>query len=84
MVGGAATFGVEQQAAQGEGEEVHGLSDFLRRAAVPLDLSAAVTRDVLGLGAVNVNELDVADWTAMPSWPALRPLQQRRVLSLLR
>ena len=33
-----------------------------------------------GLGAVDVEELTREDWESLPSWGALRPLQQRRLL----
>ena len=33
-----------------------------------------------GLGALDVNELTREDWERLPSWGALRPLQQRRLL----
>ena len=34
-----------------------------------------------GLGAVDVEELTKEDWESLPSWGALKPLQQRRLLN---
>ena len=33
-----------------------------------------------GLGAAHVDELTREDWESLPSWGALRPLEQRRLL----
>ena len=33
-----------------------------------------------GLGAAHVDEVTQEDWESLPSWAALRPLQQRRLL----
>ena len=40
----------------------------------------ALARDVLALGAVNVDELTRADWEQLPGFQDMRPMERRRLL----
>ena len=71
------------QAVRGDGPVVDGLGELLLRARVPEDMARALAADVASVGAVHVLELRRADWCALPSWGTLRPLEQRRLLSLV-
>ena len=53
---------------------------FMERAQLPLSVREAITRDVLAVGAVNVDELTKEDWEQLPTWQHLKPLEKRRVL----
>ena len=68
---------------QGAGD-IAGLAQLLANALVPQDVSSALYREVLELGAVDVSELTASDWKCLASWDRLRPLEKRRVLSLVR
>ncbi len=59
-----------------------GFANLMRNAKIPPLAAAQLLQDVgaEGLGAVDVNELTREDWESLPSWGALRPLQQRRLL----
>jgi hypothetical protein len=56
------------------------LRQFLEAANLPQEARAALTRDVEGTGAVHVQELGRQDWEQLVAWPALRPMEQRRLL----
>ena len=55
----------------------------LRSAALRPELGAALEQEVEGLGAVDVAELTPEDWASLPTWPQLRPLEQRRLQAVL-
>jgi len=65
-----------------ETELVKGLQRLLCVAHIPEDLRLKLAADLDDLGAVDVVELGVEDWQALPSWGSLRTLQQRRLLQL--
>ena len=60
---------------------VEGFAALMLRAAIPDDAAIALHSDAVALGAAAVAELTAEDWTGLPSWAKLLPLQQRRVLS---
>jgi len=62
---------------------VSGLSELVRRVQLPCSAVAPLNRELLALGAVDVGELTIADWSQLPSWAALRPLERRRLASYL-
>ena len=66
-----------------EGDPVQGFMDVVRQAVLPHDIGQALHGEAVALGAVHVSELTPADWQGLPSWPTLRPLQQRRLMNLL-
>ena len=58
-------------------------AQFMESAVIRASVGEALLREVVALGAVNVRELTVADWSALPSWSQLRPLEQRRILRMV-
>jgi len=81
---GAASFDA-RQALRGElpstapSDGVMGLEEILATARLPEAAEAQLKAEVLASGALHVNELTADDWAALPSWPALRSLEQRRL-----
>ena len=59
--------------------QVAGLHELLEKCRIPGACAAALTTDVLSLGAVNVQKLSRDDWRALPSWAALREMERRRI-----
>ena len=59
--------------------QVAGFHELLEKCCIPGACAAALTTDVLSLGAVNVQELSRDDWRALPSWAALREMERRRI-----
>ena len=59
---------------------VAGLFALLESASIPAEWGQRLHDEALALGAVGVDELSREDWLGLPSWAALKPLQQRRVL----
>ena len=66
----------------GEGSSVRGLAELLHAAAIPECTAECLYCDVVELGAAAVGEVMPADWETLRSWPALRPLEQRRLLQI--
>ena len=62
-------------------QAVAGLRALLAAAHIHEELARVVHADVVGTGAVDVRELALSDWTSLPSWSRLRPLEQRRLLA---
>ena len=59
------------------------MSELVSRARLPLAKATALESEILALGAVQVQELAVEDWTALTAWANLLPFEQRRLLSSL-
>jgi hypothetical protein len=53
------------------------------RSKTPVAATHGLRVDIQALGAVNVRELCPEDWAALPSWPSLKALEQRRLLSVM-
>ena len=64
-------------------EEVDGLSTLATKAHLPAEVVPVLKAELLAEGAVTVRELTVADWQALPAFTQLKPLQQRRLLSVV-
>ena len=60
------------------------LEQFLKAAKLPVAAEAALAKDVVATGAVNVQELSKEDWEQLPSWVSLKPLERRRLLFFVR
>lgn len=56
-----------------------GLEAFLTSAAVFGPQAEALKAEVAATGAVDVRELKPEDWAALPAWPSLRLMEQRRI-----
>ena len=65
------------------GRQVEGLSALLLAARLPDTAVNALTSEITSLGAVHVQELRAADWSALRSFQLLRELEKRRVLNLV-
>jgi hypothetical protein len=64
---------------------VEGLDDMLAKACLKEPLIADRLRaEVVALGAICARELSAEDWQGLPSWTALRALEQRRLLVAVR
>ena len=63
--------------------EIRDFAQFMESAVIRASVGEALSREVVALGAVNVRELTVADWSSLPSWSQLRPLEQRRILRMV-
>lgn len=62
-------------------ESVVGFDALVEVAKIPAIAAGQVFKDVVALGAADVVELTQSDWQGLPSWHALRPLEQRRLLT---
>lgn len=60
-----------------------GFAALMQAARLPAETAAALLPDIIATGAVSVSELLLGDWQGLPSWPRLRPLEQRRLLGSL-
>jgi len=60
------------------------LEQFLKAAKLPVAAEAALAKDVVATGAVNVQERSKEDWEQLPSWLSLKPLERRRLLFFVR
>ena len=67
-------------ATSGPCETVYGLAELLHVSSIPTVVASRLQQDVVVLGAVHVRELHPDDWSGLPSWQDLRPLEQRRLL----
>ena len=70
----------EQAGPSSAGVQLHMMDWLQDRARLSDDVVRALTADVLALGALSVQELHPEDWEALPSWPRLKPFEQRRLL----
>ena len=59
--------------------QIEGFEEFVAKARVPARVAKALKQDLFTLGAVNVEELTLSDWTSLSSWQKLRFLEQRRL-----
>ena len=62
---------------------VANLDLLLERAKIPKRLRAPMLTDVAALGAADAFELTTTDWEDLPSWPLLKALERRRILTLV-
>jgi hypothetical protein len=67
----------------GPSDTIMGCAGLLEALQAPDSVNAAIVDDLEQLGAVSVHELTVPDWAALSVWPALKPLQKRRLLQHL-
>ena len=67
----------------GTGGELQGLEAVAEKASLPRAAKVALGAEILGLGAVHVQELTAEDWQGLGSWAMLRPFEQRRLLATL-
>ena len=72
-----------QADAANEAREVAGFDGLATAAKLPIDVSQALLRDLVDVGAVGVEELTSADWQSLPSWRELRMLERRRLMQAL-
>ena len=68
----------------GLSEQLVGMAELSARAKLPPAKANALTEEIVPLGAVSLNELDVRDWQSLASWAGLLPFEQRRLLSALK
>ena len=71
---------LQKGTASAEAEEVTDLAQLLAAAKLPPHTVAALTQQVLALGAVHVQELSRDDWAQLPAWPSMKEMERRRVL----
>ena len=62
---------------------VANLDLLLERAKIPKRLRAPMLTDVAALGAADAFELTTTDWEDLPSWPLLKALERRRIITLV-
>ena len=63
---------------QDEPRLVEGLAELARQARLPMPPVKSLNDDLIALGAIHVSELEPEEWSQLPSWGLLRPLEQRR------
>ena len=68
----------------GGAAQVEGFFELAQSKQIPDEVAKRLEREVADLGAASVGELSSSDWQSLASWPALRPLQQRRLLACVR
>ena len=66
-----------------ENSAVHNLALFLERCKIPNRARAAITAEVIDLGAANVEELTQDDWQSLSAWPLLKTCERRRILAMV-
>ena len=69
--------------ARSDESAVVNLGSWLDLARPPKRVRVAMVAEIVGLGALNVQELTQEDWERLPSWSCLRPLERRRLLSMV-
>ena len=62
---------------------VCGLGALCAAARLPEDASSALLVDLLAMGAVDVRELGGREWQSLAAWARLKPLERRRLESVL-
>ena len=62
---------------------VAGFAEVMSSAHVASTVVDDLLSDIVALGAVNVKELDLADWRQLPSWKKLRTMEVRRLVAVL-
>jgi len=68
----------------GDCSVVAGFFDLMHAAAIPQESADSLHTSAMAMGAASVQELLVEDWPRLgAAWTALKPLQQRRLLSLV-
>ena len=61
--------------------DIGGLEVALQAAYLPPDAASAIKSDLQSLGAVDVSEMQMSDWTSLPSLIALKPMEKRRLVA---
>lgn len=61
------------------GRRVQGLEELLAAVAMPEAVQEQFVGELTSMGALHINEFTPEDWTELPSWPLLRPMEQRRL-----
>jgi len=64
-----------------EGQVIAGLGELTASARIPCEIASELHLDLVNVGACDVRELYRSDWTALPVWAKLLPMQKRRLLS---
>ena len=73
-----------ETASVGLSEQLAGMAELSARAKLPPAKANALTEEIVALGAVSLNELDVRDWQSLTFWAGVLPFEQRRLLSALK
>ena len=58
---------------------VHGVDALVASAKVSGPIVDELLADIVGAGAINIKELSLSDWKALPSWSKLRLFEARRL-----
>ena len=61
--------------------DIGGVEVALQAAYLPPDAASAIKSDLQSLGAVDVSEMQMSDWTSLPSFIALKPMEKRRLVA---
>lgn len=62
--------------------ELAGFHALVAAAKIDSHVAGMLLPEVIALGALHVQELEVEDWEALPSWESLRTLEKRRLLAV--
>ena len=68
------------QLVEASGFDVQGLKKLISQARLPENVASELRNELLTLGAVDVRELGLRDWTSLAVWCKLREMERRRVL----
>ena len=63
--------------------QVEGLAELCQRARLSVVAGAALQRELLSWGVVDVRELAATDWTKSGTWSGLKVFEQRRLWAIL-
>ena len=63
--------------------ELHGFGAFAVETRLSPETASTLQSELLQMGAINVRELPVQEWTKLVAWRLLKSLEQRRVLAWL-
>ena len=66
-------------AAPASNNAVTGFSALMTAAKLAGAVVGSLLSEILALGAVDIDELCLQDWQALPAWKMLRPLEMRRL-----
>jgi len=76
----AAALHASRPSASASSRAVRGLAELFQNAAIDEAVAQQLRVEIDALGAVDVQELRLEDWRALPSWARLRPLERRRLV----
>ena len=62
---------------------VPGMLAFVEKARLPVASALHLQAQIVDLGALHVDELNVEDWRSLEGFASLRPLERRRILASL-